>query len=395
MIDQWTKSLDEKGQIDVVYTDFEKAFDKVPHRRLIRKLHLYGINTAVINWIESFLCYRRHCVRVNGKLSHWKDVCSGIPQGSVIGPLLFIIFINDLPQDCGDGSDIYMFADDAKLFQFIYDTNDSGILEAACQNIFLWCDKSLMKLNIDKCKVLSLCRGKHKVEYKYGFDVPGRGFVELEHVNQMKDLGVIIDLDLSFKSHVYDKVNKGFQMLGMISRSFGNLDAFCFKMLYISLVRSHLEYAHSVWNPHTVELIQALERVQKRATKLVNCCKKLSYKDRLRYLQLPTLKYRRLRGDMIEVYKIINGLYDNRVVPSLPLNVNSRTRGNTFKLRFERPKYDLRKYSFTVRIVKLWNSLPDSLVKQESLFAFEKGLDNLWKDEELYYDFKADVPGSL
>ena len=119
----------------------------------------------------------------------------------------------------------------------------------------------------------------------------------------MNDLGVTIDSELSFKEHVYEKVNKGFQMLGIINRNFYNLDAFSFKLLYVSLVRSHLEYAHSVWNPHSADLILALERVQKRATKLVHVCKKMSYRDRLIYLKLPTLKYRRLRGDMIEVLK--------------------------------------------------------------------------------------------
>ena len=121
----------------------------------------------------------------------------------------------------------------------------------------------------------------------------------------------------------------------------------------------------------------------------------MSYRDRLIYLKLPTLKYRRLRGDMIEVFKIVKGFYDSSVVPYLQRNMNSRTRGNSFKLKFERSKYNLRKYSFTVRVVKVWNSLPDTLVNVESVYAFENGLDKLWKGEDMYYDYKADITGSL
>ena len=140
--------------------------------------------------------------------------------------------------------------------------------------------------------------------------------------------------------------------------------------MYTSLVRRQLEYDHSVWSPHSAELVLAVERVQKRATKMVFSCKKISYKERLIHLNLPALKYRRLHGDMIEVFKIVKGLYDERVVPHLQRNEDLRTRGNSFKLKFERPKLNLRKFSFTVRIVKVWNSLPDNLVNLESVFAF-------------------------
>jgi hypothetical protein len=207
----------------------------------------------------------------------------------------------------------------------------------------------------------------------------------------MKDLGVVIDSELSFDIHISEKVNKAFQMLGIINRNFSDIDEFTFLLLYKTMVRSHLEYAGSVWNPYKTSQIESLEKVQKRATKLVNSCKKLSYRERLMYLKLPTLKFRRLRGDMLEVYKILHGCYDENIVPSIPRNFESRTRGNSLKLLHVRTKLDLRKYSFCTRVVSFWNSLPDSVVMSSSLNSFKNSLDKLWSKEDMYYNWKANM----
>ena len=137
----------------------------------------------------------------------------------------------------------------------------------------------------------------------------------LESVNSINDLGVTVDSELSFGAHICDKINKAYQMIGVINRNFNNLDIKSFLLLYKCLVRSVVEYASSVWSPYKVGQIADLEKVQKRATKLIASCKKLSYKNRLIYLNLPTLKFRRARGDMIEVYKILHHLYDSDIVP--------------------------------------------------------------------------------
>jgi len=136
-----------------------------------------------------------------------------------------------------------------------------------------------------------------------------------------------------------------------------------------------------------------IQNVQKRATKLFHACKKLSYKDRLSLLQLPTLKYRRFRGDMIEVFKILNGFYDANVVPPIVRNYDSRSRGNSFKLKVERCKYDIRKFSFCNRVVNVWNALPDLVVSSSSLNIFKNSLDRHWKCELFYYDFEASPTG--
>ena len=247
LIDQWTKYLEDGGQIDVIYTDFEKAFDKVPHRRLLSKLSTYGINGVIINWIKCFLCNRRQRVRINGIFSDWTAVSSGIPQGTVLGPILFVIYINDLPQVCDN---LFLFADDAKLYRHIQDINGSQCLQKFCQQIYDWSEQWLMRLNTDKCKLLTIARKKDVIDCKYGFNTKDSGFVVLERVQNMKDLGVTFDSDFSFKDHIYETIKKAYQVIGIIGRNFKALDIESFILLYKSLARSHLEYANSVWNQY-------------------------------------------------------------------------------------------------------------------------------------------------
>lgn len=146
--------------------------------------------------------------------------------------------------------------------------------------------------------------------------------------------------------------------------------------------------------PIQKSLIFDVEKVQKRATKMVQGCKNKKYKERLQFLKLPTLKYRRLRGDMIEVYKIMHCHYEPSVVPKLTRNDDTRTRGNLLKLQVERCKYDLRKYSFCNRVINVWNSLPDSVVCACSLNTFKNKLDKHWEKEEVVYNYEACLPAS-
>ena len=390
--DYWTNALDNNEQVDIIYTDFEKAFDKVPHMRLLSKLKSYGVHEIIVNWISAFLLARSQRVRINGALSEFKTVLSGIPQGSVLGPLLFVVYINDLPDICDRSSNLFLFADDAELFKSITTNNDYIALKRICQELFNWSETWLMKLNVAKCKVMSLCRSSSRiVKYDYGFEVPGQGFVMLEHDTIAKDLGVLIDSDLSFDDHIHDKINVANKMLGIIRRNFVDLDKFSLLLLYKALVRSHLEFAGSIWNPYKKGLINDIESIQRKATKLIRNCKGMSCMERLMYLQLPTLKHRRFRGDMLEVYKILKNTYDIHTVPLLPLHLDSRTRGNSLKLKVNRSNYDVRKYAFCNRVVKSWNSLPDSVVLSDSMNVFKHNIDEYFtKVSCCYYDIDAD-----
>jgi hypothetical protein len=215
--------------------------------------------------------------------------------------------------------------------------------------------------------------------------------VELVHENCIKDLGVHVSCNLSFRIHVYEKINMAYRMLGIIKRNFYSVDNYTFITLYKSFVRSHVEYAVSVWNPCTSGLIDDIEKVQKRATKYILECKHMPYRSRLQYLHLPTLKYRRLRGDMIEVFKILHTIYDPVITPMLQRNFDSRTRGNSLKLFVARSNIDLRKYSFTNRVVRAWNSLPDKVVNSVSLNSFKINIDKYFVEQDIYYDYKAEL----
>ena len=183
-------------------------------------------------------------------------------------------------------------------------------------------------------------------------------------------------------------------MLGIIKRNFKYLDQITFNMLYKSLVRSHLEYASSVWNPYKKGLINEIEKVQRRATKLIQNIKKLSYIDRLTYLKLPTLKYRRFRGDMIETFKIINNKYDKLIVPDLEINKLNLTRGHSYKLIVHRSKHDMRKYSFSVRISSIWNNLSEKVVNSKTINDFKNNLDEHWKNQDILYNFESQFTNS-
>ena len=183
-----------------------------------------------------------------------------------------------------------------------------------------------------------------------------------------------------------EKINTAYSYLGIIKRNFIYLDEDAFVMLYKSLVRSHLKYANSVWNPHRLGLIKDLEKVQMRATKLVITIKNLTYKDRLKRLKLPTLKYRRIRGDMIEVCKSLTNNYDSRVNLYLEKQQDSITRGHSLKLANDRYHYDLRKFSFAPRIVNVRNSSPEIVILADTTDTFKRRLDSInFGNTRIYY----------
>ena len=306
-LEQWTEILDEGDCIDVAYLDFRKAFDLVSHEHLIYKLTKYGINGKILNWIKDFLSNRKQRVVIRGKESSWRDVTSGVPQGSVLGPILFLIFINDLPTELL--SKLSLFADDSKLFSRIIanknNTNPGGTdggasLQGDLDRVVEWAKKWKMEFNVDKCKVMHLGHNNPRGTYNMGEK-------QLEVTEEERDLGVLIDRELDFGKHIRTVVGKANSTLGLIRVSFACMNKTMFLNLYPALVRPLLEYCVQVWSPYKRKYIKLLEGVQRRATKLVPQITDLSYDDRLKALGLTRLVDRRVRGDMIETYKIISG----------------------------------------------------------------------------------------
>ena len=151
VLNEWTGMIDEEGGVDVAYLDFSKAFDSVPHQRLLKKIRAHGISGNLLRWIQSFLGDMSQCVVINGKKSKWAEVLSGIPQGSVLGPILFVIYINDLP-DVLKGR-VKMFADDTKVYTHIREQKDSEVLQEDLDNLSKWSERWQRIFNVDKCDI--------------------------------------------------------------------------------------------------------------------------------------------------------------------------------------------------------------------------------------------------
>ena len=370
VLDDWTDILDDGEPVDTVYLDFAKAFDCVPHVRLLRKLEAYGIRGQVRDWIGDFLSERKQRVKVNGTLSGWGDVISGVPQGSVLGPVLFVIYINDLPDVVN--SLCSMYADDTKVYRSVSTDKDIECLQKDLDSLVDWADKWQMRFNAEKCKILRMGTINKKHEYsmrKHG----SVDRVNLESSRVERDLGIYIDSDLKFSKHVETQVNKANRIVGLIRRSYEHLDAESLRMLFVALVRPHLEFANVVWSPRFEKDKNLIESVLRRASKCVPGLAKLSYEERLRRLGVPSMSYRRIRGDMIETYKLVHGFYDCQ--SPLEYNKQCTTRGHQFKLKKNHCNTNLRQAFFTNRVTDTWNALDRTVVEAESLNTFKNRLD--------------------
>lgn len=386
VMDEWTRILDEGGEVDVVYMDFQKAFDKVPHRRLLRKLGHYGITGNTQQWIRNFLVNRKQRVNIKGAYSSWRNVVSGVPQGSVLGPVLFAIYINELPASIN--SRIFLFADDTKIFRGINSQQDQIALQDDLGKLVNWSERNLLPFHPNKCSHLRVHTRHRTVEdTEYTLATEGSDRLLIKKIAKEEDLGITTDEFLNFEAHISKKVNKANQIMGLIRRAFSALDISMFRCLFKSMVRPHLEYAQSIWSPYKRKDIRMVENVLRRASKMLPGLKNLSYSERLRHLEIPTMAYRRHRGDMIEVFKILKGGYDEDVNIHLERQVGM-TRGNILKLKKIRTRTQRRQMFFTSRVVDAWNSLPNSVIEAENVMTFEKRLDQFWANQPIKFDFE-------
>ena len=289
--EDWSLWDDTNARFDAVFLDFQKAFDSVPHVRLIYKLNKLGIRGRLLNWIEDFLRNRRQRVVVNGSESDWREVTSGVPQGSVIGPLLFICYINDLPSVM-TGCECKIFADDCKVYRKIETTEDYNILQKNLDLMSEWSKEYMLYFNPKKCVVMHLGRNNPNKVYSIEDQI-------LDKTEEEKDLGVIINKNFSFSTHINKSISKANQSLGIMQRTFTYMDEELFRDIYLPFVRPHLEYCVQVWSPYLRCEVDKIEKVQRRATKLVPSLHELPYEERLKKLNLTTLEERRHRGDQI------------------------------------------------------------------------------------------------
>ena len=374
----WTSWLDRGLAWDTIYLDFSKAFDSVPHQRLLLKIKKLGITGKILHWIENFLLNRRQQVVVGTEKSSWLPVKSGIPQGSVLGPILFVIFINDLPENV-KSSLLKIFADDTKLFKTISSIQDRNDLQQDLNALADWSKKWQLPFNETKCKAIHY--GKNNPGHQYYMnDVP------LGTDTEEKDLGVTFDSGMKFESHIRSIASKGNSRVGIIRKTFCTLNTENFPLLYKSLVRPILEYCTPIWSPFQRKDINELEKVQRRATKLVKGLQHLEYDERLLKLGLPTLIYRRKRADMLEVFKILHGHSNIDKDMFFQLNHREGARGHSLKLFKPRSCSKLKLNRFSHRVVNTWNSLPEEVVSADSINSFKNRLNNFWKDDPGKFD---------
>lgn len=372
VMEDWTTALEGGHSLDVSYLDFSKAFDTVPHKRLLSKLRAYGVGGKLLEWIESFLTGRFQRVVVQGSMSDWSPVSSGIPQGTVLGPTLFTIYVNDLP-NCVSSS-VKLFADDTKVYCRVPQPQLSALpLQHDLDALVEWSERWLLKFNVSKCKVMHVGSRNPCLTYSL------QG-TTIDTVLSEKDLGIIMDRQLKFHEQAAAVVAKATQMLALVRRSFCNLDTFMLPLLYKAMVRPVLEYGNIIWGPFSKLDQKKVERVQRRATRLVESLRALPYQERLRALRLPSLYHRRRRGDMVAVYQLLHGGMSIPAENFLTRSTSRRTRGHDWKLAKPQAKTTARRNSFSVRVINEWNALPSEVVSADTLNQFKANLDRHWAD---------------
>ncbi len=374
--DEVMQGLTDNADTDAIYLDYAKAFDKVDHRLLLAKLLRYGLSKKVVDWINSFLTNRLQTVVVEGSHSRSVVTLSGVPQGTVLGPILFILFINDM-KNCVQHSKVSFFADDTRISKQIRTSTDVSLLQEDLNNVTLWAKQNNMKLHEDKFELLVHKSNPNFVFNQLPFALDHMSYQissgeTLYPADSLRDLGVQVTSELSWSKHVSNITRKGRSVASWVFSVFKTRNTETMLTLYKSLVRSHLEYCCPLWNPSKIIDIQLLEGVQRTVTNKIWGVQHLDYWDRLKALNLMSLQRRRERYIIIQMWKVLNHLTPNdlaiefilpRYRKGIQAKVPDLCRGS---LKRNQSLYDS---SFAVLGPRLWNSIPCNLT---SIATFPK-----------------------
>ena len=346
------QNFDQNLQTDVVILDFSKAFDTVPHDRLLSKLEHYGIDKQINTWISEFLHNRTQSVLVNGETSNPVSVDSGVPQGSVLGPLLFLCHINDLPERTK--STVRMFADDCLLYRQIKSPEDHIVLEEDLKALAEWSDMWGMRFNTTKCYVMTISRKRKPSNFIYTLsDQP------LENVRDNPYLGIQISNNLKWKTHIDKTTNKANKTLGFLRRNLKHCPTQLKETAYKSLVRSVVEYSSTIWDPYLISDIKKVEQVQRRAARFVcnDYRQTSSVSSMLENLKWQPLEHRRRSARIVLLYKILTEKIAINHKDYTEFNTLETRAGRSNKLKVYSPQTEISRNSFFPRTIKDWNHL--------------------------------------
>jgi Reverse transcriptase (RNA-dependent DNA polymerase) len=328
--------FEKNSQVDAIYTDFSKAFDSVDHKILIKKLSILGFSGNFLNWIASYLSRRIQMVRFMGSVSNSITVTSGVPQGSHLGPLLFNLFISDLSFIIKDVKHLF-YADDLKIFHEIKTVDDAKFLQTKLNDLAKWCIDNKLNLNVNKCHSISFTRRRNKINFVYNLENKN-----LDAVSKIRDLGILFDDKLTFKPHCDIVINRAKGLLGFIKRRAKEfVNVWVTKQLYLTYVRSVLEFGSVIWLPHTADYISKIESVQKQFLLFAlrhrynpyDYASLPSYEHRLNIIELESLESRRENLSAVFIFNILQDQINSTELKNeVKINNNRTTRISKYLL---------------------------------------------------------------
>ena len=370
---------DQRHSVNIAILDFSKAFDTMPHGRLLGNLEHYGITGDILRWNEGFLLGRKQAVLVDGVKSAEKDVISGVPQGTVLRPLLFLLHINDMPSVLDTSTSCRLFADDCLVYQVVNSIQDQIQLQRDLKRLEEWAHDWGMVFNPSKCHIMAVGSGPRTISHiPHFYELCGS---ILTSVDQEKYLGVMLSHDLTWSPHIEKVATKANQKLDFIRRNLKGSPEKLKKLAYIALVRSGLEYASVIWDPHLAKDRDRLERCQRHTARWIKSSYShtASVSQMLKDLELKTLQERKICARLVFMYKILNS-HVAVPPPSLNIEKNTRpTRGLATKDRLIVPrcnKTDLQE-SFAPKTILDWNKLPQSVTAAGSVASFKSQISQL------------------